>query len=144
MSDVTTKATRTIMLQAYLAVSPSRPYWSGVEFSAINGWRDYQWWDGSRCIRDPRLTDQFGSWSFVSHEAAMEVLAELLERGQKHHLRVVQIETVTVQEVLGGAMIDNGTVVVSPTGERPVFMGKPVPRLVEETPPLALPEAWSV
>ena len=130
------KAKREFLLQAYLAVSPSNPKWSGIEFTAIEGWQKYQWWDGGNYHRDPRLTEEYSKWSFVSEEAAHEVLSELLAIGQRYWLRIIKREAVIVDSQLGGYSIPNGTIVKKPDGSVPVFMGKPVEGCKDDLPEL--------
>ena len=135
MKLVTQKATRTWVLQAYLAASPSHPKWSEIRFSAVTGWENYQRWeDRSKLWRDPRLTPGFSSWSFVSREAALEVLEELNGWEQDFFLRVIERESVMVEVALGGADIEDGTVVCKPDGSRPTFMGKLVPGCADNMP----------
>lgn len=134
MKPVKLQATRSWVLQAYLAVSPSRPRWCDIEFTAIEGWQRYQRWEVGNCIRDPRLTRAFSKWHFVSAEAAREVLEELLAIGQPYYLRVIERNEVLTEVAVGGFDIEDGTVVRKPDGSVPEFMGKPVPNMVEAMP----------
>lgn len=135
MSTVKAVASRRWVLQAYLAVSPSSPRWCDVEFTAIEGWTNYQHWDGgSKLWRDQRLTDDFSKWWFVDEAAAREVLAELLALKQRYFLRIIERQTVLTEVVLGGFDIEDGTVVRQTDGSVPIFMGAPVPNMVDAMP----------
>jgi hypothetical protein len=149
MKVVTQKASRRWVLQAYLAVNPHHPTWTGIQFSAVTGWENYQRWErvptggtapnGGRAMttklwRDPRLSDDCDSWSFVSREAALEVLEELGGYEQDYFLRVIERETVMVEVALGGADIEDGTVVKKPNGSVPMWGKEPVPNCQEAMP----------
>jgi hypothetical protein len=139
MKLVTQQASRRWVLQAYLAACPSSPRWSEIEFTAIQGWTNYQHWsDGSKLWRDPRLTGDFSKWWFVSPEAARSVLEELGGYEQDYFLRVIERQSVMTEVALAGADIENGTVVRKPDGRCPTFMGKPVPGCM-----VAMPERIS-
>lgn len=135
------EASRTWVLQAYLGVNPSRPAWSGIEFTSVTGWEKYQRWDagGSKFWRDPRLVYRSRGWSFVSREAAEEVLAELLALEQRYYLRVVERQYVMTECHIGGYWIDDGAVVPKPDGSKPVFMGEEVEGCVVERPRITAP-----
>jgi hypothetical protein len=136
MKTVTKQATRTWVLQAYLAVNPRSPKWTGIEFSAVNGWEKYQEWrDRGRTVwRDPRLTDSYSKWEFVSPEAAMEVLQELQGYEQDYFLRVIERQVVLTEQVVGGFHIEDGTVVKKPDGSVPTWGHEPVAECQEAMP----------
>jgi hypothetical protein len=124
------------VLQAYLAVSPRSPRWTAVSFCGVVGWQEYQrWTEDQKVWRDPRLVQWgFNTWSFVSRDAAVAVLQELLAYEQKYWLRVIERSVYVDEWFVAGFDITNGTVIKNTKGEAPRFMGKPVACCVEDLP----------
>jgi len=113
------KTSTTYELQAYLAVSASHPRWSGVNMTAINGWKKYHYWEGNKCIRDPRLTDALGeTFQFNNKEDALSFLDEIRQVPQKYYLRVVRVVKTVDVFPLAGADIPDYTVVDGPGEHR--------------------------
>lgn len=136
-----THTSRTWRLQAYLASSPRYPKWCDILMNAVEGHRDYQGWDKGKLWRDPRLTQDSHGFTFVSADAAAEVLAELLQREQKYHLRVVEVYELKQTVMLAGKQITDGQVVRSPDGSYPHFMHERVAGCLDDMPvTVGLPE----
>lgn len=74
----------------------------------------------------------------MDEAAAREVLGELLALNQRYFLRVIERQTVLTEVVLDGFDIQDGTVVRQTDGSVPMFMGAPVPNMVD-----AMPERMS-
>lgn len=135
MKTAKTTASRTWVLQAYLAVDPNRPKWAGIILTGVNGWETYHRWENGKLYRDPRLSGRSSDgWYFASKEAALEVLAELLAIPQEYYLRIVETQMVVTEVALGGFDIENGTVVRKPDGTYPNFMSKPIEGCVDAMP----------